>query len=393
MRILMVAPQPFFEPRGTPFSVLHRIRALLRLGHTVDLVTYPLGESPELPGLAIHRSAALPGVREISIGPSLSKLLLDFPLVLRTYPLARSREFDLLHTHEEAGPLCGWIARACGMRHLYDMHSSLPQQFANFGRFNWKPIVATFERLEKHTLAGADGVIAICAELRDHVLACGYAGPVALIENCLDFDPPPLKQADLIELRSRLDLDSGPVVVYTGTLEPYQGMDLLLDAVRWVTREISNVRFVIVGGTQEQVNDLARAVHEREVEQYVRLIPSVPPLEVFSYHRLADALVTTRIKGTNTPLKVYQYLRAGKPIVATAVRSHTQVLNSDIAELVTPTPEGVAGGILRVLREPKRADALSAAATRLVQTRYSEQTYLDNLQDLIDRITHADPTN
>ena len=36
MRILMIAPEPFFEPRGTPFSEYHRIRALLDLGHTVD---------------------------------------------------------------------------------------------------------------------------------------------------------------------------------------------------------------------------------------------------------------------------------------------------------------------------------------------------------------------
>ena len=34
MRILMIAPEPFFEPRGTPFSEYHRIKALLALGHT-----------------------------------------------------------------------------------------------------------------------------------------------------------------------------------------------------------------------------------------------------------------------------------------------------------------------------------------------------------------------
>ena len=39
----MIVPEPFFEPRGTPFSEYHRIRALLDLGHTVDLVTYPFG--------------------------------------------------------------------------------------------------------------------------------------------------------------------------------------------------------------------------------------------------------------------------------------------------------------------------------------------------------------
>ena len=55
----MVAPEPWFRPRGTPFSVLHRIRALLRLGHSVDLLTYPFGDDPALPGLRLQRSQRL----------------------------------------------------------------------------------------------------------------------------------------------------------------------------------------------------------------------------------------------------------------------------------------------------------------------------------------------
>ena len=38
MKSLMIAPQPFFQPRGTPFSVLGRLHALSELGHSVDLV-------------------------------------------------------------------------------------------------------------------------------------------------------------------------------------------------------------------------------------------------------------------------------------------------------------------------------------------------------------------
>ena len=60
MHILMIAPEPFFEPRGTPFSEYHRIRALLDLGHTVDLVTYPFGSDVVLSGLRIFRALRPP---------------------------------------------------------------------------------------------------------------------------------------------------------------------------------------------------------------------------------------------------------------------------------------------------------------------------------------------
>ena len=52
----MLAPEPFFEPRGTPFSEYHRIKALAELGHHVDLVTYPIGRDVELPNLRIFRA-------------------------------------------------------------------------------------------------------------------------------------------------------------------------------------------------------------------------------------------------------------------------------------------------------------------------------------------------
>jgi glycosyltransferase involved in cell wall biosynthesis len=118
-------------------------------------------------------------------------------------------------------------------------------------------------------------------------------------------------------------------------------------------------------------------------------VPAVPPLEIFSYHSIADVLITTRSRGTNTPLKIYQYLRAGKPIVATEIRSHTQVLDDASAELVAPDPGQVASGVLRVLRDPDRARQLAQGAARLARERYSEEAYIESLRGLLARIATA----
>jgi glycosyltransferase involved in cell wall biosynthesis len=386
MRILMVAPQPFFRPRGTPFSVLHRIRALCRLGHTVDLATYPFGESPVIDGLTIHRSARPPLVRDVGIGPSFAKILLDVPLFRLADKLAAARRYDLLHTHEEAGWIGQRLRRRYGLPHLYDMHSSLPQQLENFGRFNLPPVVAAFRGLERYTLAGADAVIAICPELHDHVVASGYDRPLALIENTLDFDvvdPPPDAVA---ALRRELRLEDRVVVLYTGTLEAYQGLDLLIDAAPAVLRKVPRAAFVLVGGTAEQVAKLAGLARDRGVETAFRFVPAVPPADVVLYHRLADVLVTTRSRGTNTPLKLYQYLRAGRAIVATDIRSHTQVLGPDTAELVLPEAAHVASGIVSVLEDAGHAARLAGAASALAADRYSEAAYMHALQALLAEI-------
>src|SRR4051794_18354667 len=105
MKVLMIAPQPFFTPRGTPFSILGRIQAFVALGHSVDLVTYHAGENVTLPGLKIYRTLRIPWLRHVPIGPSYSKIFLDVLLFgLALYRLS-VETYDLIHTHEEAGLL------------------------------------------------------------------------------------------------------------------------------------------------------------------------------------------------------------------------------------------------------------------------------------------------
>ncbi len=283
-----------------------------------------------------------------------------------------------------------WIARASGLPHLYDMHSSLPQQFANFGRFNWGLVVATFRALERFAISSADGVIAICPELREHVVASGYDRPLALIENTLDFDIPAIGDDQVMDLKRRLGLSTARVALYTGTLEAYQGLDLLLEAAPAVLSHEPSARFVLVGGQPPQIEQLRARARGLGVESHFVFVPVVPPTDVFAYHRLADVLVTTRARGTNTPLKIYQYLRAGRPIVATGIRSHTQVLDETSAELVAPTPGDIARGLVRVLGDGERARTLADGARRLAQERYSEQAYLDSLSGLLAELSNSD---
>src|SRR5689334_2652759 len=149
VRILMIAPEPFFEPRGTPFSEFHRIRALTSLGHTVDLVTYPFGEDVTMPGLRVFRAMRPPFVHRVKIGPSLAKLPLDAFLTLTACRRALSGRYDAIHSHEEGGLIGVILAAVLRVPHLYDMHSSLPQQLTNFAFSGSTAIRRVFLAIER----------------------------------------------------------------------------------------------------------------------------------------------------------------------------------------------------------------------------------------------------
>jgi glycosyltransferase involved in cell wall biosynthesis len=388
LKILMLAPQPFFTPRGTPFSVLYRLRALSTLGHAVDLVTYHIGENPEIPGLTIHRIPPVPGVRTVKIGPSPTKILLDVLLLGRALWLGMVNRYDLIHSHEEAGLIGALLSRLNGTPHIYDMHSSLPQQFANFGAYDTAPVVAIFRGVEAAMLAGADGVITICPDLARHVEARRYPRPHRLIENTFTDEPDPhWVESRAGRLRQQHDLGRRSIVLYTGTLEAYQGLSLLLEAASLMEDSRPEVLFVIVGGRRSQVRELTASIARRGLASRFLLTGQVPPEEIPAWISLATLLVSPRVSGTNTPLKIYQYLKSGVPLVATGIHSHTQVLDASVCRLTPPTAEGLAGGIRELLVDPERASALAGAARRQARAEYDNQVYIRKMADLLQAVT------
>lgn len=380
----MLAPEPFFQPRGTPFSEYHRIKALTELGHRVDLVTYPIGSDVELPNLRIIRSGRPPGIRDVAIGPSLTKIVLDAGLAITAVRQSTRERYDAIHSHEEAGLLGVWLARRLGVPHLYDMHSSLPQQLTNFRATGSAFVRRVFEAMERKMVADSRVVITICPELQETVTRMGAGDRSILIENVMGGDMA-AGDGPRVNVRERLGLGgTRAIVLYTGTFEPYQGLDLLLDAMALVQQHHPHAALVIVGGDPPQI----ATARERAAACGVSAIFTgrQPAAEVPGYIEACDVLVSPRISGTNTPLKIYSYLRSGKPIVATNLRTHTQVLDDSVAVLADPTPESFAHAIATLLGDPAARERLAAAAKHLAETRYSRTSYLSRTREAIRRL-------
>jgi glycosyltransferase involved in cell wall biosynthesis len=384
-RILMVAPQPFFQPRGTPFSVKARIEALLSLGHTVDLVTYPIGDDPGIPGLTIVRSPRPFWIRSIPIGPSGAKAVLDVLLFFTLLRRLMTRPYDLLFTHEEASFMALPLAPLFKLPHLYDMHSLLSEQLANFDFANWRPMVALFAHLERRVARSAAAIIAICPALGESARTMAPRTPLAVIENTWDVGRPPEFPAEAVrELAVRIGTAGSPfTAVYTGTFEPYQGIDLLLDGWRIFTAGHPAARLVLVGGAPPHQAAVEALTERLGLAASVRVLPRCAPQEVHLYQALADTLVSTRSRGVNTPLKIYQALWSGRPILATDISSHTQCLDPETALLVPPTPEGVADGLARLAADPALRESLGQAARAAAEESYNRDVYLAKLRAIV----------
>lgn len=383
----MISPQPFFEPRGTPISVYQRLEALSALGHEIDLITYHVGKDVELPNVHIHRVRGHKVIQHVRIGPSRAKILLDVQIFFKAIRLLLGRHYDVIHSHEEAAFFCMFLAWIFRTRHLYDMHSVLSNQLTNFSFGNKPVFVKVFEILERMVLKSCHAVITVGPDLERYAKSVGANIRVTMIENiALHAYQTPVQPDEVRELKRKLDIEGRLPIIYTGTYERYQGLDLALECVDLVRNKYPNAIFIFVGAKVRQAQEWTEKAAGLGLADHTLFLDVVPPDVSMVYLACASVLISPRLDGTSTPLKIYSYLHAEKPIVATRIPSHTQVLTDDTALLVEPNPNAFAGGILRVLNDPEFADRLGKNAHQLAREKFSRQDYITKVSQIYNSL-------
>ena len=385
-RILLIAPEPFYAERGTPMNVLQMCRALTKGGYSVDLVTYPMGNPVSLPGLTIHRAWRIPGIKSVPIGFSKRKVLQDVSLCLKILFLYLRNRYQVIHAVEESVFLAlpfTWL----GARLVYDLDSLISDQLQYSEVLGPGFLLKGVRRMERLALSRSCAAISVCQSLTDAAKEYSPLTPIFQIEDAplAEFlrapDPGRVEQ-----LRSEFDLNGRPVLVYTGNLESYQGIDLLVDAIPILRQKFSNVALAIVGGDRARCDSLRAHLESSGLADNIIVVGRRPSSEMPEWLALADLLVSPRKQGDNTPLKLFSYMHSGSPIVATNLLTHTQVLDSSTAFLCEPTPEAFAEALELALGNPTLAETISRDALARAEDQYSLEAFERKMLDAYARI-------
>lgn len=369
LRVLLVAPQPFFAERGTPIAVRMLAEALVSEGHEVELLTLPIGREIVVPGLTIHRCARIPGVDTVPIGISVAKLLYDIALSASLARRMFFADYDVVHAVEEAifpAIVLNMLARR---KLVYDMDSLLSEQLLQ--KWTWlRPAAPILTGLERRAIGRVDAVFAVCEDLavraRQWVASTRvFVVPDVALEAAGERPP-----ADDIRALSGF---SGPLIVYVGNLERYQGIDLVLRAMPRIG--IEDAAMVVIGGDAASVQEHQALAESLGIGARVLFLGPRPLACLPDYLAQATVLVSPRTRGDNTPMKIYSYMRSGRPIVATRIRSHTQVLDDDCAILTAANPDALAKGLSDAIRNREQAEAIGLVARNRAISRHSTAAF------------------
>lgn len=382
LHILVIAPQPFFQERGTPIAVRLLVEELSGLGHRVDLLVYHEGEEIEIPGVTIHRSSAASYLNNIPPGFSWKKVLCDFRIYRKARELVAVQKYDVLHCVEESVFMAMRLQKKYGIPYVYDMDSSLSIQLID-KMPALKMIRPVIEGAEKGAVSGSSGIVAVCPALVDQARSYGPDVHITCLE---DIDLQEESKEGDEDLRQTLQIDD-PLLIYVGNLERYQGIDLLLESIGELQARGVAAHLAVIGGSEEDVEHYRQRVGQLRIDSRVSFCGPRDLALLGYYLSQANILVSPRILGNNTPMKIYSYLGSGRPVLATALPTHTQVLTDEVARLCEPDSTSMADGLQYLLDNPEAGETLGRKGKQLVADNYSRPAYRKKLRDFYQELS------
>ena len=135
VKIIHIAPTPFFADRGCHIRIRNEIESLT--GHPVRVIlcTYHLGNNVD--GIDIRRISRIPGYHKLDAGYSPFKFPADILLFFLVLKTCLREKPDLLHGHLHEGALIGWAVKTIlfwqGLPLIMDMQGSLSGELTSYG--------------------------------------------------------------------------------------------------------------------------------------------------------------------------------------------------------------------------------------------------------------------
>jgi glycosyltransferase involved in cell wall biosynthesis len=314
LKILMIAPTPYFVDRGCHVRIYEEAKTLRQRGHDVRIVTYHLGR--DMPGIPTYRIPRVPWYSKLSAGPSWHKPYLDILLFLKALKAARKFRPDIIHAHLHEGASVGIVLKKIlKIPLLFDYQGSLTGEVTDHGFISaGSALHAAFSRIEKFIDRSADVIVTSsgpgAGELIDkwgvprdrvHVLMDGV--------DCSVFRPFPKEEA-----RMALRLPVGrPLAVFLGVLNRYQGVDLLMEAVGILKQKGADLHFLVMGFPDEGYRKLA---FDMGISDRMTFTGRVDYGKAPFYLSAADMAVSPKVSPSEANGKMFNYMACGLPTVA-----------------------------------------------------------------------------
>ena len=326
LKVLMIAPTPFFADRGCHVKILEEIKTLSKRNIKITLVTYHIGRDIE--GIDTYRIINIPWYKKLDAGPSIHKYYLDLLLAAKALKVALKTKPDIIHAHLHEGVFVGRIVQFFTRKPLVaDYQGSMIGEMLDHGFVKKGSLSYKFNRwLENTVNKWPQKIIFSSSQAKEFFLNNFNVDVRKVISftegtNTDDFHP----GYDVKNLRDELKLPSGKkIVIYLGVLTKYQGIDILVSSVRSVREKYPDVHFLIVG--YPNVKYYKNMAKELNISSSITFTGKVSHQDAPKYLCLGDIGVSLKLSQTEANGKLFGYMAVGLPCVVFDTKTNKEIL-------------------------------------------------------------------
>lgn len=302
--------------------------------------------------------------------------------------LHRRKRYDLIHVHNIPDFLvfATWYPKLFGARVILDIHDIVPELFANKFSTSLKGLyVGILELIEKLSTRFADHVIISNHLWRDKLTERSISP-----QRCSVFvnhvDP------EIFVRRPRTRQDGRYVVIFPGTFQPHQGLDIGISAFAQFRKHVPNAEFHLYGGGNDAVEaELRKQVAGHGLEECVRFHGIISLDQMPDVIANADlGIVPKRADSFGNEAystKIMEFLSQGVPVVASRTKIDTYYFNEGTVHFFdSGDSSSMASAMLDVASNGKLRDSLISNGLEYVRRHGWQRKQRDYLS-LIDNLT------
>lgn len=246
---------------------------------------------------------------------------------------------------------------------------------------------------ESRCLHSADAVVTLSHSMRDAIVARGVdVAKVHVVPNCVDERflraTPATSEGNPCHL-------GGLTVGFVGTLNGYEGVDVLVHAVAGLRRRGLDVHLRVVGDGPERAA-LERLAAELGIAAATTFTGRVPHEQVVAEHQRLDVFCLPRrdlpVTRLVPPLKPVEAMALARPVVASDLPPLRELVQPHRGELVTPEdPDALAAALARLSGDPAARLRLGATARAWVAENRTWAAAADAYEQIYRRIQGEAP--
>jgi len=326
--------------------------------------------------------------------PILAELVLMFMLLKRMIYVIKKEKPDILHAHSPVlNYIPAWVAgKIFGLPVVYEIRAYWEDAGVDNASYKDLSIKYRFVQfLEKWACNSVEQVAVLCNGIRKDMAGRGVRfSKMTPVFNGVNPDNLKPCQPDKA-LVEKWNLSGKRIIGFIGSFYRYEGLDLLIEAFSKIAEANPGLVLLLVGGGEVE-QQLKEQVSMLNLVNRVVFPGRVPHDKVRGVYAMMDIMIyprhSIRLTELVTPLKPLEAMAMGKPVIASDIGGHRELVTHDETGILFPAgnADGLAVAITSLLENRDQLDTLRERGMKYVLENKTWKKTISVYKDVYSRL-------